>query len=402
MWLDRGWSHDEVDAFVCRLARVLSTSDTVARAAVFSRAVHEGQVLELPPHLAAETILLMLCAFSGASSASLWTLSDDGRLADVVRTGDGEPTRRARSAAREAISHGRPVTSERNLLHALPVQRWARPTAALVFRCRPEERTRTLSFAAEAASALAPVLEFEVLLARNAHREHALTGAAERQLARLGFDLHDGPMQDIAALAQEVRLFRSQLAAMLNGHDHAELAVGRVDDIEARLVALDRGLRDLVRSLQSPGGLRVSVVEALEHEIEQLRGRTDMSVVLDANGDFDALTASQKIALLRVGQEALNNAREHSGARTVRLTLRATTTLLSVEIEDDGVGFDVEGRLVEAARAGRLGLVGMGERIRLLGGRFDVDSSPGGPTRLRAVLPRWRPLGADSGEEAAG
>jgi len=62
----------------------------------------------------------------------------------------------------------------------------------------------------------------------------------------------------------------------------------------------------------------------------------------------------------------------------------------------------VEERLLEAARAGRLGLVGMGERIRLLGGRFEIESKPGGPTRVRASLPRWRPLTQDASEDVAG
>ena len=48
-------------------------------------------------------------------------------------------------------------------------------------------------------------------------------------------------------------------------------------------------------------------------------------------------------------------------------------------------------RLVAAARGGRLGLVGMAERVRLLGGRVDIDSRPGGPTRVTARIPRWRP-----------
>ena len=58
---------------------------------------------------------------------------------------------------------------------------------------------------------------------------------------------------------------------------------------------------------------------------------------------------------------------------------------------DNGRGFDVERTFVRAARGGRFGLVGMSERARLLGGRFDVRSSPGGPTTISLVLPAWRP-----------
>ena len=74
--------------------------------------------------------------------------------------------------------------------------------------------------------------------------------------------------------------------------------------------------------------------------------------------------------------------------RVVTLGLvSADETELSVEIVDGGRGFDVE-----AARdAGRRGLVGMSERVRLLDGTLELDSRPGGPTRVRATIPRWRP-----------
>jgi signal transduction histidine kinase len=65
---------------------------------------------------------------------------------------------------------------------------------------------------------------------------------------------------------------------------------------------------------------------------------------------------------------------------------------IHAEITDNGRGFDVERTLVKAARNGRLGLVGMSERVRLLGGRFDVQSRPGGPTTVSVVLPAWRPV----------
>jgi signal transduction histidine kinase len=70
-----------------------------------------------------------------------------------------------------------------------------------------------------------------------------------------------------------------------------------------------------------------------------------------------------------------------------------------LDVADDGRGFDVEEQLLQAARAGRLGIVGMGERIRLLGGRFEIESKPGGPTRVRASMPRWRPLAQEASSE---
>ena len=210
---------------------------------------------------------------------------------------------------------------------------------------------------------------------------------------RVGFDLHDGPMQDIAALAQDVRLFRAQLAAILADHDHAQIALGRIGDLEARLMALDGALRQIAASLQSPTVLRVPFTEALAQEVEGFGPEADVQFELETSGDFDEMTSSQKIALLRVIQESLTNVREHSGAHHVWVRVHGGRARLTAEITDDGRGFDVARRLVQATRAGRLGLVGMSERIRLLGGRFHVESAPGGPTRVHASIPRWRPLG---------
>ena len=66
---------------------------------------------------------------------------------------------------------------------------------------------------------------------------------------------------------------------------------------------------------------------------------------------------------------------------------------VQASISDNGCGFDVEKTtLIAGARRGRLGLVGMSERVRLLGGRFDIESEPGASTVVSVTLPRWRPL----------
>jgi signal transduction histidine kinase len=398
-WLDRHWSAPDIDGLVEGIATRLTVDPSALRASIFMRAIRDRHVLDLPPQLGAETVLKMLCNFTGTTTASLWTETAEGRLVEMIQTGEEDSSRRRRTTAREAIAEGRRVTGPRSHFHAVPVERWGRPSAALVFRGRAEDRLTTLAYANEAAIALAPLIEFDALLGRNASRERSLTGASERRLTRFGFDLHDGPMQDIAAMAADLRLFRKQLAPLLANSKDAVVALGRIDDLEARLVSVDKELRELARSLQSPAGLRIPLEEALKHEVDTLRNRSAIDVELSISGSLDGLTASQKIALVRLVQEALSNVHDHSEAESVKVRISATRTRLGLEVVDDGRGFDVQGRLLEAARAGRLGLVGMGERIRLLGGRFELESKPGGPTRVRASIPRWRPLAQEASED---
>ena len=102
---------------------------------------------------------------------------------------------------------------------------------------------------------------------------------------------------------------------------------------------------------------------------------------------------SQRIAVLRVVQEALNNAREHGAAKHVRVTVPATGVRLTLQVVDNGCGFNVRETANAAARRGRLGIVGMHERVRLLGGVLSIASTPGVGTTISASIPAWRPLG---------
>ena len=307
----------------------------------------------------------------------------------MLAAAGGEPTRGIRSAARAALA-GDP-TRPGGAIRGFPIVRWEHVEGALVLRARRGDVGRAAALVAELVPRIAPALERERLLGRLRERETALVESAERRLARLGFDLHDGPLQEVFALGGELRVFKEQLGRVLGSGRATPLILGRVDDLEARLTALEAELRELARSLESPIVLKTPLPELLKKEKAGLEERSDVSVRLRLDGDLESLTRSQTIALLRLVQEALANVEAHSGASAVRVTVSAGADELRAEIVDDGRGFEVERTLVEAARGGRLGLVGMSERTHLLAGRLDVESKPGGPTRVSAVIPRWRP-----------
>jgi signal transduction histidine kinase len=217
--------------------------------------------------------------------------------------------------------------------------------------------------------------------------EPGLAEANERLLVRLGFDLHDGPLQQVYVLAQDIRLLREQVIALV-GAEHREPVVGRFADLEAELAELHQDLRDLAHSLEPRSLLQQPLPDAVARELAALSRRTGIATSVDRTGSFDELSASQRIALLRVLQEALSNIRQHSGATTVAVTLRDRGDEgLCMEVRDDGHGFDPAA--VVPDEDGGIGVVGMHERLRLLGGRLELESAPGGPTAVLAILPRW-------------
>jgi signal transduction histidine kinase len=397
--LERALPEGTAADMVSTVADALGCTTEAAALDIFLRAAANPRLLELPPLTAVELQLGLLAALAPISDVSLWTTGPLGELTCVVHVGEGEPTRRVRNAARATLEDGGDGdASDRGWIHSVPVSRWQQPYGALVVRARPDCRDRALTFLHETAALLSPVLERDMLLERNAERERALVESGERRLLRLGFDLHDGPIQDLVVLAADVRLAQAQASEHLDGRAR-RLVAGRLEDLNAQIVELDRTLRELAQSLEPASVLDRPIVEVLEREVDTFQRRSRVNARLDIDGELDSMTASQRIALFRIIQEGLANVREHSKAKQVRVHIRSGAHGTEAEIVDDGRGFEVAKTLIRAAKRGRLGLVGMGERVRLLGGSFDVDSRPGGPTTLRLVLPRWRPLAASDTAE---
>jgi signal transduction histidine kinase len=211
----------------------------------------------------------------------------------------------------------------------------------------------------------------------------------ERRLARLRYDLHDGPQQDIHLLALDLDLFREQLLPSIADEPNADRLLGRLDDLSARLVALDRDIRNLALSLESPFQQSAPLAEALGEILDAFSARTGIEPQLSLDGDLSKATASQRIALLALVREALSNVREHSAARNVTVSLSAHPDGVQAQVTDDGRGFEPAATLRRVERDGHLGLIGMRERAAMLGGETKIESRPGGPTVVTVSLPAW-------------
>ena len=163
------------------------------------------------------------------------------------------------------------------------------------------------------------------------------------------------------------------------------------EELRRRIEATDESLRELAHSLQPQTIVERPLDLLLGRELDHLRDRYSIDGTLEINGDLHDLTATQRITVFRTIQEALTNVREHSCASSANVSVIVDERSIAVSVSDDGVGFDVATSLESARLRGRMGIAGIGERVRMLGGIFSVDSRPGGPTTVRATLPRWRP-----------
>jgi signal transduction histidine kinase len=375
----------ELTVFVDRVDR----EGLIPRVFLARAVLRAPELLQLPTAVAIEVELALLRAFVAANAVSLWTLHSGGELKHVAHGGDFTPTADPmRQLARRLLGDERAKPPRVRNVSGLAIERGHRPGAALVVRgsgVAAATRTPILGYAAPMLTAM---LERDELLARAHDSEEAIVASAERRLSRLRFDLHDGPQQDVVLLAEDVRLLRALLEGMLRGRDKTRV-LGRLDDLEGQLVAIDGNLRRISGFVQSPFLHAEGLPEALAKLTDEFTARTGIEPNTTVEGDFAELTDSQQITLLGLIREALSNVREHSAAEHVMISVIAGPDGVEATVSDDGQGFDPETTLVEAARGGHLGLVGMHERVHMLGGRTQIDSRPGGPTVISVRLPRF-------------
>jgi signal transduction histidine kinase len=336
---------------------------------------------------AVHSALRVLLGVSGAESISLWRTGSPGAEL-VAAAGDAETALPELRAAAAAVFAGRPASDEALTLVTIDVPG---ETEALLAAHDPGRDA-----GAHTALMRAARPSLTSLLSSRASGAEDAAAAVERRLDRLRYDLHDGPQQDVHLLAQDLRLFREQLGPMISAHPDRDRALGRLDDLEAQLIALDSDLRRLATSAGSPllGGAgegrgSVSLPQSLIAIAEAFTARSGIVPRTELSGDVDTLTDSQQIALLSLVRESLTNVRQHSGATHVSITVSAGEDHVIAEIRDDGDGFAVAEAGTRAAQSGHLGLIGMRERMRMLGGDTTIASAPGGPTVVTATLPRW-------------
>jgi len=205
----------------------------------------------------------------------------------------------------------------------------------------------------------------------------------DEERRRIGRDLHDSTGQSLAAL--EIDL--AQL-----GRDAAKLSAEGREQLE-QCVRLARQCSAEIRTasylLHPPLLDELGLASALRWLADGLRARSGLEVRLQLPERLQGVAPEEELALFRVAQEALTNVQRHSSSRSAAIRLRAEPGSLVLEIEDAGRGMPAVS-LSDPASSGRfagVGVAGMRERIRQLGGSFDVESTAAGGTLVRACIP---------------
>jgi signal transduction histidine kinase len=236
------------------------------------------------------------------------------------------------------------------------------------------------AFAASAATAVATAQHVaEQTLLRS-------IDASDRERARWARELHDETLQELSALK-----------ITLSGTKRAADADAVRDGVSAALELSEhaiRGLREIISDLRPAALDALGTQAALETLVERVRTRSDIEVQLSVDLSYDSGRAATRhvptleAAIYRIAQEAIANTIKHAEATRVIVALVERDDVLTLSVEDDGRGFDVDG----VPKAG-FGLIGIRERVELLGGSLTITARPGAGTRVEAVVPAVRRSG---------
>jgi len=221
-------------------------------------------------------------------------------------------------------------------------------------------------------------------IASNSERLHWLSQqilqAQEEERARIARELHDEAAQWLTSLLIRQRLLLRNLPPEMRPE---------VEELQRMTAAALEHLRRIAMELRPAILDDLGLVEALRWQAEEFQKQTGVPITLRVQGRIERLPRQVELVLYRVAQEALTNIARHARATRVEVTLNCSTEHLELFIADDGVGFDPEA--VRRSRARSLGLIGIAERLALIGGTLEIDSAPGKGTRIRARVPAGGP-----------
>lgn len=205
-----------------------------------------------------------------------------------------------------------------------------------------------------------------------------LINAHEEERSRIARELHDDVGQQVASLSISL----SRLKRRVSPSD--ESVGSELAQLQANTTCLAKDLRDLSHDLHQGALEQIGLPEALRDRCEQISRESNATITFEVAEGWIEVPDTVKLCLYRVAQEALRNIAKHANAKTGRVTIAHHNGQVRMTISDDGLGF-----LATDGPNGRqgIGLLSMRERVRMLGGRFEVNSTPNRGTVATIAIP---------------
>ncbi len=210
----------------------------------------------------------------------------------------------------------------------------------------------------------------------------SVTDSQEEERKRIARDLHDGTVQNLIAIGQQIELAREMLGEQSVADSRRQLT-----EVRAMVKESIAGIRQFSRDLRPLALEDLGLIPALQYLVGRLEQDAGVSAQLEIEGDASGLSPDLEVAIFRVTQEALSNIKKHARADRVMVVVRFLHRQTLLEIRDNGVGFDVPENTTDLARNGSFGLLGLEERANLFGGDISIQSALNKGTIIRAILP---------------
>jgi signal transduction histidine kinase len=204
--------------------------------------------------------------------------------------------------------------------------------------------------------------------------------AQEEERKEISRELHDEIAQTLAGINVQLASLKEAAAVNTRGLNRKIAATQRL--VERSVNSIHQFARDLRPALLDDLGL----IPALRSFMKALPGRDGLRIHLTAFAGVEAMESAKRTVLYRVAQEALTNVARHARARIVVVHIRKIRRAVCMEVKDNGRSFRPD-RILASKTNRRLGLIGMRERVEMVGGTFSIESAPGVGTTVRAVIP---------------
>jgi two-component system sensor histidine kinase DegS len=207
------------------------------------------------------------------------------------------------------------------------------------------------------------------------------TRAQEEERKRISHELHDDTIQALVVLSRQL----DSLASVKEGMSEENRL--RLEELWQQTDNIVRGVRRLSQDLRPAALDRLGLLPALEWLASNITEYSGIEAKVNVVGEEHRLPEEVAIALFRVTQEALRNVWRHSGATRAEITVNFNENKTSITVKDNGKGFKMPQKIGDLAKEGKLGLVGMQERVQLVGGNLTVESQPDKGTSITIETP---------------